>query len=327
MTRDYQFDLRPGCDAGVPVRLVPGIRRIVARNPSAMTFTGTATYLLGSGSVAVIDPGPRQPAHIDRVLGTLRKGERIEAVFVTHRHLDHSPGADLLRARISAPVYAARPRRATSQGAPPPQLLAAHPGGGEGIDHGFSPDRTLEDGDHVESEFQSNGQPAWSIRAILTPGHLDDHACFASERHAALFTGDHVMGWSSTMVSPPEGDKGVYVESLRRLLQRARSRLDRVYFPGHGHPVENPLDLLQYLLRRRSQRDAQILAAVGERPHDIEDLLRREYQGLNGMQAYAARRMLLAHLIDLERRNQIRIEVNDDGTVRFAPGNVGKARE
>ena len=319
MTVDYQFDLGPGCEPGVPVALAPGIRRVIADNPSPMTFTGTATYLVGEGSVALIDPGPRQAGHIDRILKTIREGERIEAIFVTHRHLDHSPGTRLLCARTNAPVYAARPQD-SPYGAPPPALLAAEPGGGEGIDPEFTPDHILEDGDLVESASRNGGQPAWSLRAVLTPGHLDDHVCFSSERDGALFTGDHAMGWSSTMVSPPEGDSGTYMESLRRLARRADEGQDRMYYPGHGHPVANPAALVDHLLRRREQRNEQILAALAAGPQDFEGLMKRGYRGLRGIQALAARRMLLAHLIHLERHSRIRLESDVNGAVRFAPG-------
>ena len=317
MTIDYQFDLRPGCEPGIAVALVPGIRRVIARNPSPMTFTGTATYLLGEGSVALIDPGPMLAPHIDTVLDALGDGERIEAVFVTHRHLDHSPGTKLLRRRIDAPIYAARPQE-SPLGPPAPELLAAHPGGGEGIDAGFVPDRYVEDDDLIESAHRIAGQPAWSLRAIRTPGHLDDHVCFALELEGILFTGDHVMGWSSTMVSPPEGDNGLYVDSLRNLAHRAAAGIDRTYYPGHGHPVHNPSALLEHLLYRRGRRDAQILSALAEGALDIEGLSRRGYRELRGVQAYAARRMLLAHLIHLERQNRIRFEADESGSVRFA---------
>ena len=316
MRVDYQFDLGPGCEAGITRRIAPGVRRLIADNPSPMTFTGTATYLLGRGSVAVIDPGPGQPIHIDRILDALQEGERIEAVFVTHRHLDHSSGAQLLRSRIDAPVYAIQPQVSPCE-PPPAELLAAHPGGGEGIDLDFVPDRVLDDGDLVQSIDRAGGSPAWSLRAIFTPGHLDDHACFASERDGFLFTGDHVMGWSSTMVSPPEGDNGVYKASLLRLAGRAADGQDRRYYPGHGHPVGNPAALLDHLIRRRRQRDKQILAALAEGPRNLEALVRRGYRGLNGMQAHAARRMMLAHLIHLERRDRICFEPADDGILQF----------
>ena len=317
MTVDYQFDLRPGCEPGIAVVLAPGIRRVIAPNPSPMTFTGTATYLLGEGSVALIDPGPMQAPHIAEVLNALRDEERIEAIFVTHRHLDHSPGTRLLRQHIDAPVYAARPQKSPF-GQPAAELLGAHPGGGEGIDATFAPDLYLEDGDRIESAHRIAGRPNWSLRAIRTPGHLDDHVCFAVERDGILFTGDHVMGWSSTMVSPPEGDTGLYVDSLRCLARRAATGMDRTYYPGHGHPVQNPSALVEHLLYRREQRDTQILAALATGAFDIEELMSRGYRELRGVQVYAGRRMLLAHLIHLERQNRIRFETDEGGSVRFA---------
>ncbi len=319
MTLEYQYDLRPGCEAGRPTEILPGVRRLVADNSSPMTFTGTATYVLGRGSVAVVDPGPRQPAHVERLLAMLDPGETVEAAFVTHRHLDHSPGAALLRSRTGAPVYAARPRP-SPRGPQNPALLAVHPGGGEGIDREFSPDRILDDGDVVESARTVGGAPAWSIETVFAPGHLDDHACFACGAGGVLFTGDHVMGWSSTMVSPPEGDNADWRASAERLQARLRGGKDRVYCPGHGHPVTDPAALLDHLLQRRRMRDRQILAALARQSMDIEALTRHGYPGLRGMKAYAARRMVLAHLIDLERRGRIRIEEDDSFGVRFAPG-------
>ena len=317
LSKTYQFDLREDAQPGRPEILAPGIRRIVAPNPSPMTFTGTATYLVGEGAVALIDPGPDDPAHLDRVLASLAPGESVEAIFVTHRHVDHAPGARPARARTGVPVYAAR-AQPNPTGPEIAALLAADPGGGgEGIHPGFEPDRVLADGDLVtSSQTRPDGQPAWTLGAVHTPGHLDDHLCFALEEAGALFTGDHVMGWSSSMLSPPEGSHGDYMQSLERLSDRVEAGADRIYYPGHGNPVPDPGSLVRHLAERRWKREAGLLEMLDGWTASLAQLLARTYPGFTGTRAHAARRNLLAHLIDMRRRGFLEVE-EGGGEPRF----------
>jgi len=315
-TQMHVVDPRPEQDPCAPgrcVRLVPGIRRIIADNPSAMTFTGTASYVVGEGSVALIDPGPR-PDQADAILAALGDGETVEAIFVTHRHADHTRATDRLRALTGAPVHAGVPMPALP---PPTGFLATHAGGGEGIDPAFRADVLLRDGDRIESAFEANGEPGWSLLAVHTPGHLDDHVCFASESHAVLFTGDHVMGWSTSILSPPEGDLGDWLDSVQRMRDRIERGLDRLYLPGHGPAVEDPGRRLDHLCHRRAVRNRSILLHLAEGPKSLEDLQIRCYGTLPALQTYAARRMLLAHLIYLAASGEVRLDRQPAGP-RFA---------
>ncbi|MGB8621685.1 MAG: MBL fold metallo-hydrolase, partial [Paracoccaceae bacterium] len=221
--------------AGVVQRPEPGLRLVLAPNPSPMTYWGTNTYLLGTGYVAVIDPGPASDAHLEAILGALAPGERISHILVTHSHVDHSTLAPALSCATGAPVLAfgdsAAGRRAD---------LAALTGlgGGEGVDRAFSPDERLADGDIVRGQ-------GWSVTALWTPGHMGNHMCFAWGE--ALFTGDHVMGWASSMVSPPDGDLTAFMTSLERLA----TRRDRIFYPAHGAPVRDPAARLAELIAHR----------------------------------------------------------------------------
>lgn len=320
-TAAYQFDRTPPAAApGELTQLSPTIRRVIAPNPSPMTFTGTASYLVGSGSVALIDPGPLLPEHIDRILAALAPGESVEAVFVTHRHFDHSPGAQLIKEHTGAPCYAAPAPPVNFDGRQQAaEILAVEKGGGEGIDIEFVPDIDLRDGELVVSNVtNSAGEPAWSIRAVLTAGHLDDHMCFAVEAENALFTGDHVMGWSSSVLSPPEGDHGTYMRSLAALVDRSRSQIDRIYYPGHGNPVDAPTPLVQHLIDRRLKREQTILGLLAREAASLDELVRRLYPGVEGILTLAARRTLLAHLIDLAVRGMVAYSIPDSGSLHYS---------
>jgi glyoxylase-like metal-dependent hydrolase (beta-lactamase superfamily II) len=197
-------------------QLEPGIARVLAHNPSAFTYFGTQTYLVGEQEVAVIDPGPDLPEHLE-ALETAIGGRQVIAIMCTHTHRDHSPAARPLAERTGAPIIGCAPLALESVG---PRADAA-------FDGDYAPDRVLADGE----ELMVDGQP---IVAVATPGHTSNHLCFAYE--GALFTGDHVMGWSTTVVVPPDGDMAAYMQSLDRL----RHRDDRVYYPAHGSAVTNP---------------------------------------------------------------------------------------
>lgn len=268
------------------------IRTLRAPNPSALTGTGTNTYLLGRGAVAVIDPGPDDDAHLAAILGALGSGERISHILITHPHLDHSALAPRLSAASGAPVAAFG--TATDGRSPLMASLAASglTEGGEGLDLAFAPDLRLNDGETLSCE-------SWSVTALHTPGHLGAHLCFAAGD--VLFSGDHVMGWSTSIVSPPDGDMSDYMESLRRLAARRWSRL----LPGHGAPVDAPANRLQELIDHRLQREAQILAALALGPANATELTKRVYTDIAATLLPAARRNVLAHLIDLTSKGAV----------------------
>lgn len=270
----------------------PRIRRITAPNPSPLTGEGTNTYVLGTGRVAVIDPGPADDAHLDAILASLTPDEVISHILITHPHLDHSALAPRLARRADAPILGFG--RATDGRTEVMQSLAAagFTGGGEGLDPHFTPDLVLRDGDWVAGD-------GWSVQALHTPGHLGSHLCFACDQ--VLFSGDHVMGWSTTVVSPPDGDMGAYMASLERLLGQGWSQL----LPGHGPAVTDPQQRVQDLIRHRRGREAEILAALKAGPSDSAGLTGRIYVGLDPKLFPAARRNVLAHLIDLHDKGLI----------------------
>lgn len=283
-----EFDPQPG----TAEPLEPGLRRVLAPNPSPMTFRGTNTYILGEGEVAVIDPGPNRPEHLRAILDALAPGERVGRILVTHSHSDHAPLARPLAEATGAPVLAFGDSAAGR--APDMARLAARglTGGGEGVDAGFAPDMVLADGDRIEGA-------GWTLDVLHTPGHMGNHVCLCWGD--AVFTGDHVMGWASSMVSPPDGDLTAFMASCRRLQGRA----DRVYYPGHGAPVTNPARRLDWLIAHRETRTAQILAALAEAADDIPGLTRRIYHDVDPALLPAAERNVFAHLIDLTRKGAV----------------------
>ena len=293
------FDRDPSVRYGVAEEVAPGIRRITARNPSPFTFTGTRSYLVGRGDVALIDPGPDDPAHVDAILAALAPGERIARALVTHSHRDHTGAVPGIVAATGAPVAAFGPhgaglsdtmRRLADSGA----VL----GGGEGGDAGFAPDLMLADREAVEG-------PDWRLVALHTPGHLSNHLSFAlegaGEASGIVFTGDTVMGFATTLVSPPEGDMAAFMASLERLAARD----DRLYLPGHGHPVRDPRTMLAWQIRHRQERLDQILAALGRGPADAARLARAIYTDVDPALLPAAERNVLASLIGLADRGHV----------------------
>lgn len=292
-------------ESDICVTLEPGLRRIVAPNPSPMTYHGTNTYLIGDGDVVVIDPGPSIPAHLDAILATLAPHERIARILITHSHLDHSPLATPLNARTGAPVLAAGPsdwgRSPTMQALADNGLI----GGGEGVDANFAPTDTLGEGDVVEG--------AWGrIDVLATPGHMANHLSFVW--NDALFSGDLIMGWSTSLVSPPDGDMAAFMASTRRIAKRT----DRVAYPGHGEPVPDPAKRAAELIAHRQGREAQILDALADHPGaDAPTLARAIYDDVPPALLPAAARNVLAHLIDLHDRSQIRTDHNLTAESRF----------
>ena len=259
-------------------QLEPGIARVLAHNPSAFTYYGTQSYLIGADQVAVIDPGPDLPEHLDALEQAI-SGRPVAAIMCTHTHRDHSPAARPLAERTGAPVI----------GCAPLALETVGPRADASFDGDYAPDRVLEDGETLEVD----GQP---VTAVATPGHTSNHLCFAYCR--ALFSGDHVMGWSTTVVVPPDGDMAAYMASLDKL----RRREDRVYYPAHGPAVTNPQQYVRHLVGHRMQREKQILGLVSEKPRAIPDIVANAYPGLDPRLVPAAGGSVLAHLIDLERR-------------------------
>lgn len=265
------------------VELEPLVRRVLAPNPSAFTYTGTETYIVGRGRVAVIDPGPDIPEHLDAILEATA-GETIAAIMCTHTHRDHSPASRPLKARTGAEIVGCAPLALSDDG---PRADAA-------FDVDYAPDRVLADGETIAGE-------GWTLRAVATPGHTSNHLCFALEESKALFSGDHVMGWSTTVISPPDGDMADFMASLDLLIQRD----DRIYYPAHGDPVEKPQRFVRSLAGHRRQREGQILRLLGEGAAPIPAMVEKMYVGIDPRLHGAAGRSVLAHLIDLRDRGLV----------------------
>lgn len=285
--------------------LEPGLRRITARNPSPMTFTGTQTYLLGDGDVTVIDPGPILPDHLAAILAALAPGERITRILVTHSHLDHSPLARPLGEATGAPVLAAGPSQWGRSEMMEALALSGQLDGGEGVDNAFAPDESIVEGERISG-------PWGEIEVLETPGHMANHLSFAW--NGALFTGDLIMGWSTSLVSPPDGDMTAFLASVVRLADRA----DRVYYPGHGDPVAEPQDRARALFAHRKGREDQILASLAALgPASASTLAARIYTDVSPALLPAAERNVLAHLIDLSGRSAIACDGPVSTTARF----------
>ena len=263
-------------------QLEPGIARILAHNPSPFTYTGTQTYLLGEREVAVIDPGPELEDHVEALIAAIA-GRPLKAILCTHTHRDHSPAARLLKGRTGAPIV----------GCAPLALESVGPRADASFDPDYKPDRVLEDGAALEVDGEE-------LVAVATPGHTSNHLCFAY--HGVLFTGDHVMKWSTTVIFPPDGDMAAYMESLEKL----RRRDDCAYYPAHGPIVENPQQYVRQLVGHRMQRESQILSLVRERPRRIAEIVTDAYPGLDPRLIVAAGGSVLAHLLNLRQRGLVK---------------------
>ena len=277
--RDLEFTY------GEVAQVGPGIRRVIAENPSPFTLYGTGTYILGTGKVAVIDPGPADPAHIQALVDGLQ-GETISHILVTHTHMDHSPGCALLKQHTDAPTYAFGVHGAgkLEEGVPVE----------EGGDMDFRPDHEVRHGDVIEGGD-------WSVECVYTPGHTSNHMCFQLREQRALFTGDHVMGWSTSIISPPDGDMLAYMNSLDVLL----SRNDDVYWPTHGPCIDDTKALIHAFIEHRREREQQILQCVKQGVHRIKEMVPRMYVGTPEFMYPAAARSVLAAVQYLVARGEL----------------------
>jgi glyoxylase-like metal-dependent hydrolase (beta-lactamase superfamily II) len=271
---------------GEPIQLEPLVARVLAPNPSPYTFTGTQTHLVGTTDLAIIDPGPDDPKHLDALLAAIA-GRPVTAILVTHTHRDHSPLSRALQAATGAPIVGCAPLALDDLG---PRADAA-------FDRDYAPDRILADGEQVAGE-------GWALTAVATPGHTSNHLAFALEETGALFPGDHVMGWSTTVISPPDGDMADYLASLAKLMLRD----DRVYYPAHGEQVDNPRRFVRSLIGHRKQREGQILRLLARGVGTLPAMVEAMYAGLDPRLQRAAQGSVLAHLIDLERRGRAQQE-------------------
>ena len=275
--------------SGISEDIYPNLKRIIAPNPSPMTFWGTNTYILGTNELAIIDPGPAVQSHFDAIMSSLNKNQSITHILITHSHIDHSPLAKQLSERTSAPILAFGE---SSSGKSTIMTNLKNLDGGEGIDYDFKPDVTLNDNQILKNK-------EWCIKSLHTPGHMGNHLCFSWEGESILFSGDLVMGWATSMVSPPDGDLTDFMNSIKSLQLRSP---DKLFFPGHGAPIENPSLRLQELYEHRKKREGQILSALETGLATISEITESVYADLDRRLITAAKRNVLAHLIDLTSR-------------------------
>lgn len=270
--------------------LHPLVRRVLADNPSPFTYWGTQTYIVGDDrGVAVIDPGPDLELHVESIVEAIGAAP-VVALVCTHTHRDHSPATRPLKARTGAPIIGCAPLALDDSG---PRADAA-------FDTDYIPDRILADGERIGGED-------WTLEAVATPGHTSNHLCFALPEANALFTGDHVMGWSTTVIAPPDGDMADYMASLDKLFRRT----DAIYYPAHGDPIEQPQRFVRGLAGHRKQREGQILRLLDAGESVIPKMVEKMYVGVDPRLYPAAGRSVLAHLIDLEVRGLV-IRSGDD---------------
>ena len=284
---------------GVAATTSPLIRRIIAKNPSPFTFHGTGTYIVGHGEVAVIDPGPNLTQHIDALMKTL-KGEVVTHILITHTHRDHSPAASALQDFTGAKTFGFGPHNTQDRN----NTTQVE----EGADLDFIPDQKLQHGDVLEGRD-------WHLQALHTPGHCSNHLCFHLEEEKALFSGDHVMGWSTTVISPPDGNMSDYLNSLRSLLQVEHNS----YWPTHGPPIMEPDNFVRSLILHRETREDQILECLKSGKQQIHEIVQTLYANVDSRLHPAAAQSVLAHLTHLVETNRATSTDSSEITSHFKP--------
>jgi len=289
------FSLNFRCETGKVEQLEENIQRIIAPNASPMTFTGTNTYLVGTEKLAVIDPGPNDLLHLNSILSAVKSNQKITHILITHSHIDHSPLSKFLKEKTGAKIYAFG--NSFSGKSPTMKRLTdkGDLGGGEGLDLEFQPDILIKDNDSISS-------CEWSFEVIHTPGHLGNHVCFGLNEQNILFSADHVMGWATSLVSPPDGDLTQFMESLRKLLTKDQYTK---FYPGHGDIISNPKEIINYIIDHRKMRETQILNELKDLSLTATKLTKAIYIDVDQSLIPAAARNVFAHLIDLGERDLV----------------------
>lgn len=282
---------------GTPAIISPLVRRVVARNPSMFTLHGTGTYIIGRGKVAIIDPGPDLSEHVTALLQAVQN-ETVTDILITHTHIDHSPATRAVKAATGAKTWGFGPHGASGDGT---QVE-------EGADRAFTPDNRIGDGDIVSED-------GWTLEAIHTPGHTSNHLCLALKEENIMFSGDHVMGWSTSVISPPDGDMGDYLQSLRKLLTREELR----YWPTHGPAIENPRPFVKAFINHREERESQIQACLADGLIKIPNIVERLYTNVDSRLHRAAGRSVLAHLIHMVHTSRAKCETQPDINALYHP--------
>ena len=303
MSEDIPFDKSLALAPDTADEVAPGVRRVMANNPGPFTFKGTISYIIGKGNVAIVDPGPDDPAHIGALLDAVRN-ETVTHIFVTHTHRDHSPAVLAIKRETGATVYAEGPHRAAR-----PLHIGEHNPLDASADRDFVPDVALKDGAVVEGD-------GWRIEAITTPGHTANHMCYALKDKNILFAGDHVMAWATSIVAPPDGAMSDYMASLNKLAKRSET----IYLPGHGPAIKDAPRFVNYYILHRKAREASILHRLGKGETDIPSIVRAIYIGIDPRLTGAAGMSVLAHMEDLVTRGLVETDGTSaiDGLYRLA---------
>ncbi len=303
MSAELAFNRSVDVDYGVPEEVTPGVRRIVANNPGPYTFLGTNTYIVGSGEVAIIDPGPADEPHLEAITAATR-GERVSHILITHSHRDHCAGALPLQKRLGGLIVAFGPTEGP-RGVGVPGLDVKGLGDGF-VDTAFRPDIPVQDGDTLKGR-------GFSLDVLHMPGHAPDHLCFALVGKRTMFTGDHVMGWNTTVIAPPEGNMGDFLASLERLALRH----DKMFLPGHGRRIETPRRVVRAYMTHRQWREQTILACIDDGVCTIPRIVAKLYGALDANLKTAAALSVLAHLEHLSARSIVSAEGATDGLSAF----------